>query len=163
MKRSVAAAGAPGQKVVLSSTRCGIAAAVLALALLPRTAGAVNVTTQHNNNQRLGANTSETTLNTANVTVSRFGTLFTDTVDDQVYGQPLVVTGVNIAGGTHDVVYLATVNNTVYAFDANAPGGPLWSKSFINGSNIVSPTHTDVGQGGFCNGNYQDFSTKPGI
>jgi hypothetical protein len=83
------------------------------------TAGAqVNVLTQHNDLDRAGANRQETTLKPANVYVKHFGQLFKHVVDDQVSGQPLI-TGVEINGGTHDVVYITTMNNSVYAFDAN--------------------------------------------
>ncbi|HKR27330.1 MAG TPA: hypothetical protein VJS11_07735, partial [Acidobacteriaceae bacterium] len=80
---------------------------------------AVNVITQHNNRERTGANLHETVLTPANVNVKQFGMLFHHVVDDQVYGQPLIVTNVQVGGGTHDVVYITTVNNSVYAFDAN--------------------------------------------
>jgi len=80
----------------------------------------VAVTTYHNDNYRTGWNSSESTLTPANVNSSSFGPLFSVKLDDQVDAQPLVVPGVNIAGGVHDVVYVATENNTVYAIDADA-------------------------------------------
>ncbi len=79
----------------------------------------VNVLTQHNDNLRDGVNPSETTLTPANVNVNQFGLLFKIGVDDQVYAQPLIDSSLNIGGGTHSVVYVATANNSVYAFDAN--------------------------------------------
>jgi hypothetical protein len=93
---------------------------------------AAAVLTQHNNNSRTGAYLGETILNTTNVNVSQFGKLFTRLVDGQLYAQPLYVSGVSIAGkGTHDVVYVATENNTVQAFDADDASAtlPLWSVS----------------------------------
>ncbi len=86
----------------------------------------VNVLTQHNSNFRAGLNSSETILTPANVNVSQFGLLFKVAVDDQVYAQPLIDSSVSIGGGTHSVVYVATVNNTVYAFDANN-GQAYWN------------------------------------
>jgi hypothetical protein len=62
----------------------------------------VNVLTQHNNDARTGANLNETVLTLSNVNTRQFGMLFKRVVDDQVYGQPLIVTNVNIGGGTHD-------------------------------------------------------------
>lgn len=91
--------------------------------------GQVNVLTQHNDRERTGANLQETVLTPANVNVKQFGMLFKRVVDDQVYGQPLVVADVKIGGGTHDVVYVTTVNNSVYAFDANA-STLLWHVNF---------------------------------
>jgi hypothetical protein len=82
------------------------------------------VTTYHNNTNRTGWNSSETTLTPANVTASQFGLLRAVKVDEQVDAQPLVVPGVTITSGVHqgvhDVVYVATENNTVYAIDADA-------------------------------------------
>lgn len=90
------------------------------------------VTTYHNNNYRTGWNSSETTLTPANVNASSFGLLATVAVNDQVDAQPLVVPGVSITSGTHqglhDVVYVATGNDTVYAIDADA-GTILLSRS----------------------------------
>jgi outer membrane protein assembly factor BamB len=79
----------------------------------------VNITTQHSDNLRDGLNAGETTLTQANVNESQFGRLFKVAVDDQVFAQPLVISGVSIGGGTHGVVYVATANNSVYAFDAS--------------------------------------------
>ncbi len=92
----------------------------------------VDVLTQHNDNARTGANLRETVLTPANVNKAHFGMLFKRVVDDQVYSQPLVVTNLSVGGGTHDVVYVTTVNNSVYAFDANDAevSAPLWHVNF---------------------------------
>ncbi len=92
--------------------------------------GGVSVLTQHNDNHRTGANLQETRLTPANVNRRQFGLLFKDEVDDQIYGQPLVVAGVKIGGGVHDIVVVATVNNSVYAFDADHPGPAYWQNNF---------------------------------
>ena len=104
----------------------------------------VAVWTQHNDNSRTGANLAETQLTTSTVTQSLFGKLFTYPVDGDIYAQPLVIPNVAIAGkGAHNVVYVATMNNSVYAFDAdNNHGGnatPLWSVSFNDAANGVTP------------------------
>ncbi len=79
----------------------------------------VSVPTQHNDNTRAGWNDSETVLTTSNVNVTHFGALFSLLVDDQVYAQPLVVGDVAIGTEHRNVVYVATVNNTLYAFDGD--------------------------------------------
>ncbi|MGC2420405.1 MAG: malectin domain-containing carbohydrate-binding protein [Candidatus Acidiferrales bacterium] len=85
----------------------------------------VNVTTQHNDLNRSGDNLSETILTKSNVNATTFGLLDKITVDNQVYAQPLVVSGLTIGGGTHNVVYVATTSNSVYAFDADT-GTQYW-------------------------------------
>src|SRR5215471_17267028 len=94
----------------------------------PSLAAAIPVLTYHYNNTRTGANTSETILTPANVNVSHFGKLFSRTVDGGIYAQPLYVPGLAIAGRVRNVVYVATRNNSVYAFDADN-GTTLWSKN----------------------------------
>ena len=104
--------------------------ASLALPLL--LSAQVDVLTNHNDLARTGTNLQETVLTPANVNTRQFGMLFKRVVDDQVYSQPLLVTNVKIAGGWHDVVYVTTVNNSVYAFDANdaSATAPLWHVNF---------------------------------
>ena len=87
--------------------------------------GNVNVLTWHNDIARTGQNLNETHLTTSNVVDTSFGKLCSYAVDGQVYAQPLVVTGVNIGGTLHTVVYLVTQKDNVYAFDGtnfNADG-----------------------------------------
>ncbi|MHB8218474.1 MAG: PQQ-binding-like beta-propeller repeat protein [Candidatus Sulfotelmatobacter sp.] len=95
------------------------------------------VLTWHNDKARTGQNNSETTLTPLTVNSLQFGKLFSYPVDGQVYAQPLYVPNVNIVGkGTHNVVYVATEHDSVYAFDADGiVSTPLWHVSFIN------PTH----------------------
>jgi len=98
----------------------------------PRAAGQTAVTTYHYDNNRTGWNQHETVLTPANV-ASSFGFLHHVALDDQVDGQPLVVPGVTITAGTHkgnhDVVYVATEGNTIYAVDAHS-GVVLLSPNF---------------------------------
>src|SRR5215472_13917075 len=81
------------------------------------------VTTYHYDSKRTGVNSHESILTPANVGTSSFGLLQTVTLDDQVDAQPLIVPKVNITAGSsqglHDVVYIATENNTVYAIDTH--------------------------------------------
>ncbi len=126
-----------------------------------------NVLTQHNNLGRTGWNNTETQLKQANVSAGNFGKLFTRTVDDQVYAQPLVYSKVKIGGGTHNIVIVATVNNSVYAYDADTASitKPYWQVSLTynpGGTNAYrSPKNTD--ETGACGGNYKDFAGNFGI
>jgi hypothetical protein len=107
---------------------CGLAGiASLALIILLAntfTAAQTAVTTYHNDNYRTGWNNTETILTPSNVNASQFGLLATVPVDDQVDAQPLLVPNVTITAGTHqglhNVVYVVTGNDTVYAIDASA-------------------------------------------
>lgn len=95
--------------------------------------GQTKVTTWHYNNARTGTNTTETVLTPANVNVNTFGKLFTQPVDGFVVGQPLYLPNVNIPNqGLHNVVYVATMNDTVYGFDADSGTAPaLWKTSLL--------------------------------
>jgi hypothetical protein len=119
----------------------------------------VSVLTQHNDNTRSGWNDDETALTARNVNVQQFGEVFTLLVDDQVYAQPLVVGHVYIGDGDHNVVYIATVNNTLYAFDGD-DGKLYWQKNFT-APGMRPPRNTDMTRA--CGGSYQDFSGNIGI
>src|SRR5579871_6371597 len=105
--------------------------AVLLIVLLPLMTAArgvpaspppTAVLTQHNDNSRTGDNLSETILTVANVKTNTFGLLYSRPVDDQIYAQPLIMTNVNIPGvGVRNLLIIATVNDTVYAYDADDP------------------------------------------
>ena len=110
------------------------------------------VLTQHNNNARTGAYTTETILTPANVNQSTFGKLFSYPVDGRVYAQPLYVPGVAISGkGTHNVVYIATEHDSVYAFDADSNGGsnatPLWQITLLDAAHGATAGATTVPTG----------------
>lgn len=84
------------------------------------------VLTYHNDIGRTGQNPYETILTPANVNKTAFGKTFSQPVDSYVYAQPLYVPGLSIGGGTHDVVFVVTEANSVYAFDANTNVPALW-------------------------------------
>jgi hypothetical protein len=98
--------------------------------------------TGRNDTQRTGQNLSEVALTTGNVNRNQFGKLFSYPVDGYVFAQPLYVTGVNILNqGIHNVVYVATESDSVFAFDADnngTGGGQLWQTSFVNPANGVT-------------------------
>jgi hypothetical protein len=139
---------------------CPLRLLLIAAALLKaRSAGAVNVLTQHNDNARTGANLSETVLTTTNLNVSQFGKLWSYPVTGQVYAQPLHVEGVTIGGVARNVLYVATMHNVVYAFDADSPGAAIWSVSL--GPSVPLPT-SSLGTTGPCP-TYQDIQGEIGI
>jgi hypothetical protein len=104
------------------------------------------VTTYKEDNSHTGSHTTETILNTTNVNQNTFGKHVTYKTDGQVYAQPLYLPAVTIGGTSHNVVYVATENDSVYAFDADqtSAGAPLWHTSFLTSSSVVAPSNTDV-------------------
>lgn len=94
-------------------------------------AAQVSVTTYHNDNSRTGQNLNETVLTPANVNVSQFGWLYSGSanLDSWAAAQPLYVANVTIGGASHNVVYIATLANSVYAFDADS-GQELWYQNY---------------------------------
>lgn len=101
------------------------------------------VPTSHGDNGRTSANTTEFLLTPSNVNKNNFGKLFTYSIDYQALAQPLYVPNVEIAGkGTHNVVYVATMANSVYAFDAESNQGnnasPLWKVNFNDPANGIT-------------------------
>jgi hypothetical protein len=102
--------------------------------------------TYRNDNFRTGQNLTETILTPSSVKPGGFGRLFTDPVDGQIYAQPLYVPSVTMPDDVHNVVYVATELDSVYAFDADQPGPALWHTSFTDSKNgIAAVPSTDLG------------------
>ncbi|HTC67135.1 MAG TPA: chitobiase/beta-hexosaminidase C-terminal domain-containing protein [Candidatus Acidoferrum sp.] len=119
--------------------------------------GQTNVVTQHNDIARTGQNLNETILTPANVNSNTFGKLFSYAIDGQAYAQPLYVAGVTMgpgtvqAGTTHNVVFVATAHDSVYAFDADSNGGsnasPLWKITLLDSAHGAALGATTVPDG----------------
>jgi hypothetical protein len=114
------------------------------------------VLTYHNDNARSGQSTIESILTPAGVNQAQFGKKFALPVDGYLYGQPLYAAGVPVPNeGTHDLVFVATENDTVYAFDADTMQAPVWQVSFLSaGVTTVPPGDT---------GESEDLIPKLGI
>ena len=108
----------------------------------------VNVTTYHNDDARTGQYRHETLLTPASVSSTTFGRQFASAVDGQVYAQPLYVAGLSFKKmGRHNVVFVATEHDSVYAFDADT-GATLWHTSFLattqGNTTVTSVPYTDL-------------------
>jgi len=119
--------------------RLSFLAFLLTLSAVPSPARAQVLTSQYDN-ARTGANLHETTLTPTNVNARQFGKLFVLKVDGAIYGEPLYMPGLEIPGqNRHDVVFVATEHDSVYAFDAEGhPAEPLWKVSFLNSDKGVT-------------------------
>lgn len=126
-----------GPGSVLSSAARFLVMSLFALGVHSFASAQVSVLTSHGDNARTAANTHEVLLTPSNVDKNNFGRLFTYPLDYQSLAQPLYVPNVNIPGkGVHNVVYVATMADTVYAFDAESNAGgnaaPLWQVNFTD-------------------------------
>lgn len=123
----------------------------------------VDVLTNRYDIARTGANLKETLLHTRNVSAAQFGKIFEREVDGDIYAQPLVKTNVPIPGaGLRDVVYVATVNNSLYAFDADssAQSQPYWHVSNqVLGQPVPKRDVTDLPP----DQEYRNFESEIGI
>ena len=141
--------------------------AVLAMVLLLIASHAVgeSVLTYHNDNARTGANTNETRLTPANVNTNTFGLLLKYKVDGYIYAQPLYYARLNLPGkSARNVVFVATANNSVYAFDSDSDAGPdgglLWHDDLGGGIDLVQ-RHEFGGR--YHDNVYQDMLPQIGI
>ncbi|MGZ4844659.1 MAG: pyrrolo-quinoline quinone [Candidatus Angelobacter sp.] len=96
--------------------------------------------TWKNDNARTGLQPNETQLTPANVNAVQFGMKFANPVDGWIYAQPLYVANLTVGGAQHNVVFVATEHDSVYAFDADAAGPPLWHRSFLGPGITTVPT-----------------------
>jgi hypothetical protein len=101
---------------------------LLVSSCIPATAQ-ISVYEKGYNNSRTDANLQETILTPSNVNPTNFGKLWTFHTDGQIYNQPLYVANLNINGGQHNVVFVGTMFNTMYALDADT-GTVLWSQNY---------------------------------
>ena len=98
---------------------------------------ATDVSTYHNDNSRTGQNLKEIILTTSNVNAATFGKLFTIPVDGVIDAQPLYLSALTVAGVAHNVLYVVTENDSVYAFDADT-GATLWKVSALEAGETPS-------------------------
>ena len=128
------------------------------------------VYTYHNDLERDGANTREYALTPANVNTGSFGKLFSCSVDGAVYAQPLWVANLSVGGARHNVVFVATAHDSLYAFDADAsPCTQLWKVSLIDTGHGAAAGETTVPSGtsdflvGFGPGSGGDITPEVGV
>src|SRR5260370_8355051 len=114
--------------VFVGMPRLGVATLLLLLVAATIPALANDVLTYHNDLSRTGQNLNETILTTSNVNSAGFGLLFTMKVDSNIDAQPLYVSGLTIGGGSRNVGYTVTGNDSAYAFGADT-GVKLWKVS----------------------------------
>src|ERR1700692_4822063 len=139
---------ASGQFTSLRAVRNGLClASLVCVPLLPSLFAQQSLVTSRGDNARDGANTNETLLTPGNVNKNGFGRLFSVPVDYVVMAQPLYMPNVNIPGqGTHNVVYVVTQADSVYAIDADT-GAQLWYASMLNGGTTASGAYLPCGTG----------------
>lgn len=116
-----------------------VAASLFAAAALPLAHAQIDVLTWHNDNARTGQDASEAILTPANVNSTRFGLLAKVAVDGKVDAQPLYVSALTVAGKRHNVLFVATEHDSVYAADADS-GVILWQKSLLSAGETTSDT-----------------------
>ena len=125
-------------RVVVSNSAGQVTSAPATLTVL--SSAGVDVVTYHNDAARTGQNLQEVILTVANVNSSNFGKLGFFNTDGKVDGQPLYLSSLHVAGGTHNVLYVVTEHDSVYAFDADS-GTVLWQVSVLGAGETTSDDH----------------------
>ena len=140
-----AAGSAPGTHMIAATSTAYPAISGSAVAAITNLSG---VLTYHNDLARDGANTQEFALTPANVSAGAFGKLFSCSVDGAIYGQPLWVPGLTVGGARHNVVFVATEHDGLFAFDADSsPCVQLWQVSLIDAAHGAAAGETTVPAG----------------
>ena len=127
------------------------------------------VTTFHMNISRTGVNSQEYALNSTNVNNTNFGKLFSCTVDGAIYAEPLWMPNLTINGTVHNVVFVATMHESIYAFDADtntSPCTPLWHANLIDTAHGGTAGESSVpssGAGRIVGSGYGDIAPEVGI
>jgi hypothetical protein len=142
---SAVTAGENGQtfKVTVSNSAGSVTSNPATLTVTSVSTGSANVLTYHNDNARTGQNLNETTLTTANVKSATFGKIgFFSTLEGSasvalVDAEPLYVSNLTVAGASHNVLFVATEHDTVFAFDADT-GAQLWKTSLLGSNETTS-------------------------
>jgi hypothetical protein len=134
-------AAASGSTQITASLNGISGTAMLTVTAAPP-AGGANVTTWHFDTQRSGLNPGEQILTPDNVQPTTFGKLFSYLVKGYIYAEPLLVSGLTVNNATHNVVYVATEQDNVYAFDADnyGSGTPLWQVSLLQSGETAVTT-----------------------
>jgi hypothetical protein len=129
--------------------------------------GFAGVLTQHGDIGRTGENTKETALTPSNVNSTTFGKLFSHSVDGYVYAQPLYVPSLTIGGQTHNVVFVATEHDSIYAFDADSNAGanaqPLWQVTLLDSAHGATAGETTQSSASIAGGRCEDLTPEIGI
>jgi hypothetical protein len=135
----------PGQHTVTAVSNANASVSASAMIAVTDLAG---VYTHHNDSARTGQNLKEYGLTPATVNSASFGQLFSCKVDGYVYAEPLWVANLNVGGTVHNVVFVATEHDSVYAFDADSPSCvQLWQVSFL-GSGVTPLSPVDINGNG---------------
>ena len=154
---------APGSAGVYTLTATSISDTSRSASITIGVTDLAGVYTYHNDVTRAGANTQEYALTPATVTPATFGKLFSCPVDGAIYAQPLWIANLSIAGVKHNVVFVATQHDSLYAFDADAsPCQLLWQASLIDTTHGASAGETSVPTG-LVGAGYGDVAPEIGI
>jgi hypothetical protein len=131
---------APGLHTILAASGIDSGTATLGVT------GLTGVYTFHNDLSRDGANTQEYALTPSNVNTSGFGKLASCPVDGAIYGQPLWVANLTVNGAQHNVVFVATQHDSLYAFDADSSScaTPLWHANLIDTAHGAAAGETSM-------------------
>ena len=138
---ATAGSAASSATASISATSGGLSHTLpITITVSAASAAGIDVTTYHDDVARTGLNSSETTLTPANVTSATFGLLRTLPVDGLVDGEPLYLSGLDVGGQTHNVVFAVTEHDSVFAFDADS-GAQIWKTSILGANETTSGNH----------------------